>query len=174
MTMLELDGLIFSISLLAGMGHGSFRDLLLSRIPDVMSRSLSSSGRSGSFSRSRRSVLILFTSCLSGMYSDRSFLALSCAILFDSSACLRMVSMALMSAWICLSSSTCAIFSCWRSSISLLYSARHLSSSSIAVTSHSNDTLVFSSVMVLFRISLSASSLAKAVLSSRAVIVSVD
>ena len=47
-----------------------------------------------------------------------------------------------------------------------LYSLRHLSSSSIWETSQSKATLVFSKLIVLCRISLSASSLAKACLSS--------
>ena len=70
---LQID---FSDSLM-GIGHGSDKDLSFSRTPADFKRSFSSSDISGSFSKSRRSVLILLTSCLSGTYSDKSFLALS-------------------------------------------------------------------------------------------------
>ena len=62
---------------LMGIGHGSDKDLSFSSTPAVFKRSFSSSDISGSFSKSRRSVRILLTSCLSGTYSDKSFLALS-------------------------------------------------------------------------------------------------
>jgi len=155
---------------LTGMGHGSERDLSFSKTPAVLNLSLSSSDISGSFSKSRRSVLIRLMSCFKGTYSDKSFLALSWAVLRDSSDCLMMLSKALMSAWICLNSSTWAIFSCWSSSSSLLYSFMHFSSSSSCSTSHKSDTLVFSRFIVLLRISFKASNFAKACLSSIPVI----
>ena len=62
---------------LTGMGHGSERDLSFSKTPAVLNLSLSSSDISGSFSKSRRSVLIRLMSCFKGTYSDKSFLALS-------------------------------------------------------------------------------------------------
>ena len=65
------------------------------------------------------------------------------------STCLITVSMALMSAWICLSSSTWAIFSCWSNSISLRYSDKLLDSLSKESTSCNNLSFNFSKLMVL-------------------------
>ena len=70
---LEMD---FSVSL-GGIGHGSDKDLSFSKTPAVFNLSRSSSDISGSFSKSRISVLILLISCFRGTYSDNSFLALS-------------------------------------------------------------------------------------------------
>ena len=70
---LEMD---FSVSLV-GIGQGSDKDLSFSKTPAVFNLSFSSSDISGSFSKSRMSVLILFISCFRGTYSDNSFLALS-------------------------------------------------------------------------------------------------
>lgn len=63
--------------------------------------------------------------------------------------CLITVSIALMSAWICLSSSTWAIFSCWSNSISLRYSDKLLDSLSKESTSCNNLSFNFSKLMVL-------------------------
>ena len=60
---------------LTGIGQGSVKDL--SKMPADFNRSFSSSDISGSFSKSRSSVLILLISCFKGTYSDKSFLALS-------------------------------------------------------------------------------------------------
>lgn len=97
----------------------------------------------------------------------------TCDNRLDSSACFIIVSMAFISACICLNSSTCAIFSCWRSSSSLLYSSKHLSSSSNWATSHRREIRVFSRQIVFVRMSLSASSLAKACLSSTPAILTI-
>ena len=97
----------------------------------------------------------------------------TCDNRLDSSACFIIVSMAFISACICLNSSTCAIFSCCRSSSSLLYSSKHLSSSSNWATSHSREIRVFSRQIVFVRMSLSASSLAKACLSSTPAILTI-
>lgn len=62
---------------LTGIGQGSVKDLSFSKMPADFNRSFSSSDISGSFSKSRSSVLILLISCFKGTYSDKSFLALS-------------------------------------------------------------------------------------------------
>ena len=62
---------------LGGIGQGSTKDLSFSSTPADFNLSLSSSLISGNFSKSSRSVRILFTSCFRGTYSESSFRALS-------------------------------------------------------------------------------------------------
>lgn len=121
----------------------------------------SSSWKSGRLSNPKHSRLVLSTSAFNGLYSLYRCLATSTALFRASSACFITASIcnkleinnvshmwikydertllirltALISAWICLSSSTWAIFSWSRSSISCLNSVRFLSSFSAAFTS---------------------------------------
>lgn len=127
----------------------------------------SSSCNSGKRSKPKQSLLNLSTSDLRGMYSSCNLTAkfndltlLSSAFLITPSIYKTRSSLnlskikqvlftALISACICLNSSTCDIFSCNSNSISCLYSDKHFSSWSCVSISRTSLAFNFSNCIVL-------------------------